>query len=1492
MDESSKEHARGRLKTQRANGVVKQPNEALSSAEKCEDSPSPHISQEIDKSDPNHREYRAYLDLFRWVSIGKMIAVVGSGVTTTYGYDSWKSMLRKLVCALESMHNENRDLFFTQHGLNLAIRLLQKPDSENGNGDEDYDLSVYGSLFPHLTHEGREEVFKKYRNLFGPRQLVKRSAAEDVLGDAPIPQTTAEYLPQDFSHFLSRFAALADTITAASGNNQDIKKKVETDATRNDTERQRIASDRNIVDPLEKIRSALRVKRFATFNYDLEIEALLEDYDYPYGSLTGNIVSSTIENGKSKDDQRIAQGQSRLGSVARSVSLSKKNASELISLAASSSDDDETIVHLHGSVSAPETMVVTQDEYDAVYIEQHPLRHAYEDARKLMFGGNCILYVGVGMREEDVLRPLRYLASVASERPIYALIPSLESSKKDIALKKKIKDAYRINAISFGPGSDNIPKLLHDLNIPHPLGTKFIALHQEIGNIKHYITEFLRGKDITADDYLNREKTPRLFKDAKPYFDFLAGLPKLADKIGIAPKNISTRKRKAVIDSQAAQEFIEASKSVAISIALNHAVELTAAAARQWRTKWRIDHTSDRIDRSAKRLDSLHVTPLKHHLAIDRNKARSILKRALEHDGHASIVWFNDGRGMGSFSSMASMIGPIQVSRPKSASHRIVRHEINMNHVVDANSLFPRILDAIANYRSTEKKNVTHVFLIQDAERLMDQSGTEVQNLAAKHFLDSLHGMSAQKDERIVTKVLILSRRKRTAEKLSEIFGHGSLIPQDYRRLFHEHRIDINRHKSIVAMSQSYRLPNLMISALCDIFMKKEERKTVLDLLESHLDSKIHNIDIKNRQAVFCGAVLDTLHAYAQRNMPVEDRVGLVAQHAILKWMFAIRIPVDCNTMEIIPEIEGIHSRYQKILLGSDKHLHLFVRNQMQQLRKMYFIHALAPPTNGGGHDESWPMENDEPGTADLNKSGADSRMKSDNIDFDPSTTRFVLHEHAARYLAHKRGLSFGWMNHREWNAATLCNAMMDGGPLLSENDYRTSCEVYESLISSGNQRPLKCAYAIIRGHLYAPNAMRAGLMYPENDEINSVIDIHIGRLSRLRTAALHLKRRRGSLMNFEHFEVWMNNEIGALKYTQGDCHDAVMLFRECLDFVKHDRRKKTDENDYGIGSDPALIPRIRINLSMALIERAHFEQAGKIINSVLARLDRIGDLPMHQSPSLRTEDPKPKSKDDLAREHKRKADYYRQPESMLLRALAYGCRAQIDLLTADLETANQSILDAIMHTEGSDMLGVRGWLYGLHAQIACASGNHALATELWLKSLASGRGSLRPDLILDLEIAEIGFRIRTCNGDRSTALTALSALSHLESSARRLGSHKARVEILLIRARALLSLEQTDIAREAIIDAICLSLLNGMRLKRISGLVLMTALMAQRGEREAARKLLRTIRLTASRLRFVSASFDIDRLEREIELEGSISSWAGYLLAPPSIESQSRFRA
>jgi hypothetical protein len=1423
---------------------------------------SAQISLEIDDKDTTRQEERAHLDLFRSISIGKMIAVVGSGVTTTYGYPSWAEMLRRLVDELQSMYADDiesekmkddlsRTPNFNSYGKKHAEKFFPEPNKKSAEvSGEDYDMTVYGTLFPLLTKNGKDRIFEKYTELFGPRMLVAKSSAQDVFPEIELPECNGDHLPQDFSHFLLSLAEFIDNLAGTGEVEINCLTRMKALHAINQSGKTRIMTDRNLIDPLDNLRSTLRIRRFATFNYDLEIESLLEDYDYPYETLTRT------------DELGASHRQSRLGSVARAISLSQGNASELISLAAIPADDDETVIHLHGSVNCPQDMVVSQQEYDAVYIEKHPQRNAFEDARKLMFGGNSILYVGVGMREEDVLRPLRYLASVVSERPIYALIPSLNSHEQDISLKKKIKSAYRINAITYGPGSEHIPGLAKELHVDHPLPEPFIPLHQEKRNIEGHIYSVLLHEKPAG---LNVKTSPRLFHSGQPYLQALLSLPEILARhsVGrIIDKDSIDRLRKRT----SIQKFFDAANSIAISIALNNAIDLIANTAKSWRRRWhiqRIDEINRHNGNGRKQkptLQSLHAMRLEEHLEDDESKTKYLIRMTIELQSSMHVVLFNEGRGLAAFTAIAnSTINPYY---DDVLSKNVFCHVININHMVAANSILPIIHGAITECARSTDKNEVHVFIIHDAERMMDQNGDETQNLASLYFLYSLENLFRGKfsKQSPSIRVLLLSRRRRTSNKLCHIFGGTTPILEEFARDFRNEDLDRDNYPSTASVRERYRWPNFVIRSLKSKISQKHKKKDIFDRLESFLSSRVHSVDSKNRQSVFCGAVLDALHSHGQRLMNSEERIGLAIQHTALKWMFAIRIPVDIESILIIPEIAEIRSHYWEVLNMDDPDFSIFVDKQLYDLQYLNFIIEVSP----------------------LVYSSSD---RNDNA------IRYVLHEHVARYLAHKRGISIGWMDHREWNSATLCNAMMDGGPLFSEEDYRNSCEIYETFTRSGLRRPLQCAYAIIRGHLYAPNALRAGLMYSHGGDERPVIDNHVGRLSRLRSAATKLKLNNGAPSYFEHFEVWITNEIGVMKFIQGDFHDAVMLFRECLDFLEREKSSAgfmLSDNAY---QDPALVIRIRINLAMSLIERAHFEQATKLIASTITKLNEIGSAAGREDSSESDNHETDERISDihdapqwLRKIHKREVEFYEQPECKLLRALSLGCQAQIELLTADLDKARESIDEAIReHAKKIDLMGVIGWLYGLSAQIASASGNDVTAGMHWKKALAAARGSRRPDFILSLEIAETEFQIRHCNGNRAIVLSALSTLTQLEKTAHALGSHKAKVGILLIRARALLFLEQTESARESIIDAICLSLLNGMRLKRVSALILMVALMAMRGEREAAQKLLKTVKLSATRYRYVRASIDIDRLEREIEMDGSVAAWAGYLSEFPT---------
>lgn len=467
---------------------------------------------------------------------------------------------------------------------------------------------------------------------------------------------------------------------------------------------------------------------------------------------------------------------------------------------------------------------------------------------------------------------------------------------------------------------------------------------------------------------------------------------------------------------------------------------------------------------------------------------------------------------------------------------------------------------------------------------------------------------------------------------------------------------------------------------------------------------------------------------------------------------------------------------------------------------------------------------------------------------------RCILHGSVRRYLAHKRGLSLEKADNRELNSVSLSPVLIDGGPMLNSGDYLATRELFDSLVnqdsSSEDRLQIRSAYALMRGNLYAQSAMRAGIAYASGKPSESILHAHVRRLSRLRTASENQLRSASTSGSnpalYAHDRVWLLNEIGVVRYIQGNFHDCVLLFRQAL--------KSVSENPYL--KDDTIKSRIYINLSLALVERGRFEDARACLGSAEDHLRLLaGDGTSTPPNSIKT-----------------------HPEYVLIERLIYGCRAQIHYLVAEMDLAKAEIEKALKDIATIHTSAARSWLHHVEASLLMATGNYQKAVETRALALANARAAHRHDLILSMEVGEIDLELRARRYDREYVIRAISQLQVLESNASKLGSHKIRVSSMLIRARALLTIEQVEPARKCIIGAICIAQHNGMRLKRMSGLILMVALIAMRGERASALELLGSVRLSASRAKYARALLEIELLEDAINTGSGIPQWAGFV--------------
>jgi tetratricopeptide (TPR) repeat protein len=211
------------------------------------------------------------------------------------------------------------------------------------------------------------------------------------------------------------------------------------------------------MDPINLILEELHIRRLLTTNYDFELERGLERLGFPEGELRPD---DAARPGCALQSQRI------LGERARSLVFKKETAADLTDFAVHAQGYEYEIFHLHGwsGPARDDHLVITEPDYQRVYLRDDPEAHVMDEALSVVMGGNPIVFVGMGMREADLLRPLRrFAATRQSNRAIFALLPAEDPRKarKDFAEKQYLQ--YGVHALFYGgagvrPGDDAQPQ--------------------------------------------------------------------------------------------------------------------------------------------------------------------------------------------------------------------------------------------------------------------------------------------------------------------------------------------------------------------------------------------------------------------------------------------------------------------------------------------------------------------------------------------------------------------------------------------------------------------------------------------------------------------------------------------------------------------------------------------------------------------------------------------------------------------------------------------------------------------------------------------------------------------------------------------------------------------------------------------------------------------------------------------------------------------------
>lgn len=166
----------------------------------------------------------------------------------------------------------------------------------------------------------------------------------------------------------------------------------------------------------------LPIRRFVTTNYDHELEVMLQ--------------------AKLDGDRKVKSfTQSSHGDLAGFAVVGLRGLTD-------------SVFHCHGSYEEPETIVASEADYQRWYLTQHnAAATTFRQSLDLVLSSNPVLFIGFGMEDDDLLRPLRVFHADDPERKdtrlLFALSEYDHKRAADADWMDSVHDRYGVNFIGY-----------------------------------------------------------------------------------------------------------------------------------------------------------------------------------------------------------------------------------------------------------------------------------------------------------------------------------------------------------------------------------------------------------------------------------------------------------------------------------------------------------------------------------------------------------------------------------------------------------------------------------------------------------------------------------------------------------------------------------------------------------------------------------------------------------------------------------------------------------------------------------------------------------------------------------------------------------------------------------------------------------------------------------------------------------------------------------
>lgn len=374
---------------------------------------------------------RAFLEFDRALRTGRMIAFTGAMTTEARGYGTWDELLEsyaiyggriiewiaqptddprwKAIFEDLPSHNPDAGTACTHEAIRKA---LDHRASTNGRFDPRVVLGVVEEAVLAAT-AARPEPIVMPKLLDGDGELDQIRTPIDLLS-----VMAARYFRSP--HRADSFKESQKLVADAHGKVSD--------------------------DVVEALKSSLGIRRFATLNYDFELEAQLMLHEAqatnPFTQLRR---MSTKGVGLTWDPQ---SGRIRRvlisGHAVESDILNRERIDRMLEFAIGADDTERHILHMHGRACTPDSMILSYRDYDKLYRNNGLSKLPFEFAQRIMIGGNPTVFVGLGMSENEVNDALQDFVSASPYQrmaPTF-LLWNLNQARKDLLQSESDKHNY------------------------------------------------------------------------------------------------------------------------------------------------------------------------------------------------------------------------------------------------------------------------------------------------------------------------------------------------------------------------------------------------------------------------------------------------------------------------------------------------------------------------------------------------------------------------------------------------------------------------------------------------------------------------------------------------------------------------------------------------------------------------------------------------------------------------------------------------------------------------------------------------------------------------------------------------------------------------------------------------------------------------------------------------------------------------------------------